>query len=101
MAMALAMLSTLIITFGEMLSMPFMNTFWISRTKDSNRGGYAGLYTVSWATAQVLGPYLGALVAGKLGFTFLWWMVGIVAFVTSLGFWGLQHYVAAEHPLQK
>src|SRR6185436_2572471 len=33
----------LIITFGEIISMPFMNSFWISRSNERNRGQYATL----------------------------------------------------------
>ena len=35
-------------TFGEIFSMPFMNSFWISRTQPGNRGEYAALYTMAW-----------------------------------------------------
>lgn len=31
-----AIISTITVTIGEMLSMPFMNTYWLSRTNDSN-----------------------------------------------------------------
>ena len=90
----LAFASTIIITVGEMLSMPFMNTFWISRTNEGNRGQYAGLYTVSWATAQVLGPGTGSIFADRWGFTALWWMIGGISIVAALGFWLLQHLEA-------
>lgn len=90
--MWLAMLSTVIVTAGEMCSMPFMNTYWISRTNEQNRSGYAGLYTVSWATAQVLGPGTGSLLADELGFTWLWWIIGGNLVMTTLGFWFLQRW---------
>jgi predicted MFS family arabinose efflux permease len=82
-----AILSTLVVTVGEMLSMPFMNTYWISRTNEHNRGQYAGLYTVSWALAQVLGPVTGARLADTFGFTALWNFVTIIAVISALGFW--------------
>lgn len=68
----LAMLSIIIITIGEILSMPFMNSYWISRTSESNRGQYASLYTVGWASAQAAGPYLGSLVAQHFSYNVLW-----------------------------
>jgi predicted MFS family arabinose efflux permease len=91
-AMLVALISTVLVTFGEMFSMPFMNTFWISRTNDDNRGGYAGLYTVSWALAQVLGWWTGPTLADKIGFTWLWWLVGGTALATAAGFWLLQQW---------
>ena len=50
----LALISTIIITFGEMLSMPFMNSYWISRSSENNRGQYAALYTMAWERHKLL-----------------------------------------------
>ena len=41
----IAFVMIIMITFGEILSMPFMNSYWISRTHSTNRGQYAALYT--------------------------------------------------------
>lgn len=76
-----------VVTFGEILSMPFMNTYWISRTQHSNRGQYAALYTMSWSAAQCLGPLLGAQVADHAGFTVLWWIVGGAALLAAFSFY--------------
>ncbi len=77
----------IVVTFGEIFSMPFMNTYWISRTVPSNRGEYAGLYTMAWSAAQSLGPMLGAQVVDHTGFRALWWMVGGLAMVSSIAFY--------------
>ncbi len=81
-----AVFMILMITAGEIFSMPFMNSFWISRTSLYNRGQYAALYTVAWATAQTLGPLLGAQVAAFAGFTTLWWLVAAGFFISTIGF---------------
>jgi predicted MFS family arabinose efflux permease len=73
-------------TIGEMLAMPFMNSFWISRTSASNRGQYAGLYTIAWSTAQVIGPTGGAQIAQGSGFRVLWWVVGGVCVLAAMAF---------------
>jgi predicted MFS family arabinose efflux permease len=78
-----------LVTFGEIFSMPFMNTYWISRTHSSNRGQYAALYTMAWSAAQCLGPAGGAQIAEHSGFTILWWAVGGLALIASLSFWRL------------
>ena len=82
----LAIGSMLIGTMGEMLSMPFMNSYWIGRSSAANRGQYAGLYTIAWSVAQVLGPSTGSLIAEHWGFTALWWTVGVIGLITALGF---------------
>ncbi|WP_315816545.1 MFS transporter [Paraflavitalea speifideaquila] len=54
-SLAIAMMA--LITFGEILAMPFMNSYWIARSGNHNRGQYAGLYTIAWSVAQTLGPF--------------------------------------------
>ena len=90
----LAIVMILFITFGEILSMPFMNAFWISRSAEHNRGQYAGLYTMAWATAQTCGPLFGSLIADEWGFGSLWWMVGVLCLVTASGFFALHKKLA-------
>jgi predicted MFS family arabinose efflux permease len=81
-----AVLSVILVTFGEMFAMPFMNTFWISRTIPANRGQYAGLYTMAWSLAQVAGPTGGTWIAGHYGFNILWWIAGGICVLTGLLF---------------
>ena len=83
----IAVLSMLLVTFGEMLSMPFMNSFWISRSTLKNRGQYAALYGIAYSAAQVVGPSLGAEIAGHWGFRWCW---GILVVWGLLTFWGFR-----------
>ena len=83
----IAFLSIIIITFGEMLSMPFMNTFWIGRSSDHNRGQYAAMYTMGWGIAQVSGPSTGGWVADHYGFNVLWWIILGLSAISALGFY--------------
>ena len=84
---AIACCMIILITFGEILSMPFMNSYWIARTQPSNRGQYAALYTMAWSAAQTLGPMGGAQLAQHYGFNSLWWAVGCLSIFASLSFW--------------
>jgi predicted MFS family arabinose efflux permease len=96
-AILVALASTLLITAGEVFAMPFMNTYWISRTNNDNRGQYAGLYTVAWASAQVLGPATGALIVQYYGFPALWSFIPIVCLLCATGFWWLYTYGRNRH----
>jgi predicted MFS family arabinose efflux permease len=82
----LAIFAMLLCTAGEILSMPFMNTFWIKRSNDNNRGQYAGLYTISWSIAQVTGPWSGSYIADTYGFTVLWWIIGGLLLLIVIGY---------------
>lgn len=84
--MMIALFMIVMITFGEIFSMPFMNTYWIGRTQPSNRGQYAGLYVMAWSAAQTLGPMGGAQLAQYHGFNLLWWMVGGFSLIAAFSF---------------
>ena len=94
---AVAISMIILVTFGEILSMPFMNSFWISRSMDHNRGQYAAMYTMAWATAQTIGPVAGALIAERAGYTTLWWAVGIMLILVAFGFMRLKQ--AMQKPI--
>jgi len=89
-ALASAAFAVIVITIGEMLVLPFMNTYWISRTTTNNRGSYAALYTIAWSAAQIIAPAFGSQAAAYAGFNALWWMVGLVCLITALGVLWLQ-----------
>ncbi len=78
---AVAIISMVLITIGEMLSMPFMNTFWISRTSINNRGQYAGLYSMAWSVAQIIAPIAGSAIIQQYGFYMLWYAVALTCVI--------------------
>lgn len=89
-----AILVVVMITFGEMFSMPFMNAFWIVRTSANNRGQYAALYTMSWSAAQIIAPSVGSEVIHYGGFRLLWWVLGGVCLISAMGYRLLHHVIS-------
>jgi predicted MFS family arabinose efflux permease len=85
----LAIGGMLLLTLGEMIAFPFMSTYWMGRAQTHNRGQYAGLYTLSWSAAQVLGPPLGTLIVDHNNFTILWLIVGGIIILVGLGYYYL------------
>lgn len=81
-----ALTCMLIITIGEMLAMPFMNSYWTGRSSEHNRGQYAALYTMAWGTAQIAAPSIGGFVADRFGYPTLWWAVFVVAIIAGWGY---------------
>lgn len=86
----LAMIAMVVITFGEILAMPFMNSYWIARTRPHNRGQYAALFTVAWSLAQAAGPLIGSLIAERCGFKALWIVTGSTCMVVAFFYWRLR-----------
>lgn len=85
-----ASVMTLVVTMGEIFSLPFMNSYWTERSTSHNRGQYAALYAMSWSAAQTLGPMLGAQLAQEAGFAVLWWVVGGLCILAALLYSRLQ-----------
>lgn len=89
-AFNVALIFMFFVTVGEIINMPFAATYWANRATSKNRGQYAGLFTISWAVAQIAGPSLGAVIAQYYGFGNLWWIVAGVCFSTIAGYRWLQ-----------
>ncbi|WP_299759802.1 MFS transporter [uncultured Pontibacter sp.] len=82
----------LLLSIAEILAMPFMATITVERSGSANRGAYMGLYTISYAAAHVVAPYLGTTLAATFGFAALWWFVGGLSIVTAIGlYFVVQH----------
>jgi predicted MFS family arabinose efflux permease len=88
-----AVIVVVVITMGEIMSMPYMNSFWISRTAENNRGSYAAMYTIAWSIAQVAAPTFGSLVIANMGYPTLFWLLFGMCVVASAGFYLLGKYV--------
>ena len=80
----LVIIVMLLFTVGEIISMPFMNSYFIARTLPHNRGQYAALFTVAWASAQAIGPFAGALIAENFSYNVLWIVVAAVCFAIAI-----------------
>ncbi len=82
-AKSAALIIVLFVTLGEILAMPFMNSFWINRTTPRNRGEYAAVYTMAWSVAQIVSPVAGGQLVAHSGFSPLWWLTGLVCVTPS------------------
>ena len=91
-SLTFVLLSMVVITFGEMMLFPFINTFWVSRSKENNRGQYAALYTMAFSLAHVVAPTIGSQVVNRFGYNVLWYLAFVICLVASFGFYKLKNY---------
>jgi MFS family permease len=84
--LALATIAMVLITIGEMISMPFMQSYYIARSTEGNRGQYAAYYTMAWSAAQIIGSTTGTQIAHVAGYTNLWWIIGAICLLTAFGY---------------
>ena len=87
----IAAFAMFVITVAEMISLPFMNSFYIKRSSDNTRGQYAGMYSMTWSAAQVIGSFVGAAFAYAFGFINLWFAVCGICMLAAIGFYWLKN----------
>ncbi len=88
-AFSLGILSSAIISVGEIFAMPFMLVFFMKRSSAANIGQYASLYTMAYSVAHICGSFSGSAIADHFGFDALWWIVGGLSALVALAFWHL------------
>jgi predicted MFS family arabinose efflux permease len=81
---AFAALALAVLTFGEMLSLPFANALAADRAGEGARGAYMGLYSAAFSAAFVVAPALGIFVYHRYGGGALWYGVGLLGPVLAL-----------------
>lgn len=64
-----------------------MISFIVRRAGEHRRGAYLGMYSFSYALAFVVAPFIGTQLITHFGFEMLWWMLGILTFLTAAGFY--------------
>jgi predicted MFS family arabinose efflux permease len=82
----LAAATVLLFTTGEMLALPYISTFVMSRSAEENRGKYSAAYSVSQSGAQIFGPAAGGLIAAEWGYNALWFVLVLISFACAIGF---------------
>jgi predicted MFS family arabinose efflux permease len=76
----------LMMTMGEIISMPFMSTYWSMRATKKNAGQYAALVTIAWSTGQTVGPYACSKLVEASSFNVMFMALGGLLSFTALGF---------------
>lgn len=74
-----------LLSFGEMLSMPFASTYTAIIAPEERRGEYMGLLGIGWAVAFIIAPILSLWWAETYSFTSLFWFSGGLGIISGLG----------------
>jgi MFS family permease len=74
-----------------------MSTITALRSCKNNKGAYMGLNGISFSIAFIVTPYLGTLIAEKLGFTILWIGTGMIATAIAVAFYFVVPWMIKDH----
>ena len=95
-SMLTLVLSMTLLCVGEIWTLPFMSTITALRSGDNNKGAYMGLNGMSFSIAFIVTPYIGTLIAEKLGFNTLWIGTGVLATAIAIGFYFIIPWMLKE-----
>jgi len=85
-----------VLTVGEMLSMPITNAVVAERAGVESVGRYMGVYTLAFSTAFVIGPIAGTAIYQNISPQVLWFGTGAVGVILAVTFGALSRPLRAR-----
>ena len=92
-ALGIAIFYMIAISFGEILVMPFSTSWATMRAGNTRQGEYMALYGMAYSLTNITSPLLGTQVIAAFGYTTLWVLMLLMAFVAFVGFYYLSHVI--------
>ncbi len=83
---AFAALTVLVWTIGEMVCMPTLTTVVVRQAGENDQGKYMGAFSLSFTLAAIVGPTAGTSVYSAWGGDAVWYAVGVLSVLISVGF---------------
>jgi predicted MFS family arabinose efflux permease len=81
-----AIVYTVVISLSEILAMPFMMNFSLSRPPVERQGQYSALYSISYGIANIAAPLIGLGIASRFGFDSMFLSLIFMSLLTYVGF---------------
>ena len=75
-----------IITIGEMVTVPIANAEVINFAPEDMRGRYNAVYRLAWSLPFMVGPYLAGQLMDNYNPDWLWYACGIIGTVATISF---------------
>jgi predicted MFS family arabinose efflux permease len=97
-----AVLFMVIISFGEMLVMPFSTNYVFDRAqKKGGQGKYMAAYSIAYSIAHIVAPLMGTQIIQAWGFNALWAVLVVLSAIALIGFYWLEKkvFVRDEAPV--
>jgi predicted MFS family arabinose efflux permease len=89
--------SIIILTFAEMFSFPFSNSFALSRAPRGHEGRYMALYTMTFSLAHIVSAKLGMEVISRWSYNTNWIVMGMIGLLSASALLLVKKMVAREN----
>lgn len=92
----LFVVAMMILTVGEMVTIPIANAIVAGFAPEEMRGRYSFVYSNSWGISFAVGPYLAGLVLDNYDPNLLWYACGMIGMIAVLGFLALHRALQTQ-----
>ncbi|NMC46035.1 MAG: MFS transporter [Chloroflexi bacterium] len=82
----LFLLAMVIITIGEMVSSPILQSIVARIAPENMRGRYMAVFNLSFGTAQAIGPLAAGIIMDNYNPNWVWYAGGIICTISALGY---------------
>jgi len=79
-------IAMVLITIGEMITVPISNAEVINYAPEDMRGRYSAVYGLAWTIPAMVGPYLAGLIMDNYNPNWLWYACGILGALGAASF---------------
>lgn len=86
---ALFLIAMILITIGEMISVPLSQALAAHFAPEDMRGRYMAIFGLSWAIPSTFGPAAAGVIMDNYDPNWIWYACGILAAIGVLGYLGL------------
>ncbi|MDX1417467.1 MAG: MFS transporter [Candidatus Promineifilaceae bacterium] len=98
------MIAMVIITFGEMTTLPVSQTLAANFSPLDMRGRYLAIFSLSWTVASAVGPWGAGIIMDNYDPNWVWYLSGIISAVAVVGFLFLnratkERFAAVDDPI--
>ena len=95
-AFSFFIIAMIIITVGEMITIPVAQALVARFSPADMRGRYMAIYGFSWTIPFALGPLMAGLVIDNLDPRLVWYAAGVISVIAVLGFLWLNKKIPAQ-----
>lgn len=85
-SVAMLYLAMGVLSISEILVMPYLTTYTVTKAGKRNRGKYLGFYSMTYSAAFIIAPLLGTYLINVGGFDVLWYSMFGLSVVVAAGF---------------
>ena len=89
-------ISMILVSFGEMFSFPFSNSFALSRAPIGHEGRYMALYTMSFSLAHIVSSKMGMEIIANFGYQTNWFVMGSFGIVAAICCYWIEKLLQTE-----